>query len=116
MRPLARLDVRTAGNVVVAEIAGEIDMSNATDLGAAVLGPLTNEPTGLVPDLTRVTYLDSAGIHVIYDLRERLAGRGLELRLVVPPGAPTLDALRLTGVPEAVPVAATAPEAETSLG
>jgi anti-anti-sigma factor len=116
MRPLARLDVRTSGTVVIAEITGEIDMSNATDLGTAVVAPLTNESTGLVLDLSRVTYIDSAGIHVIYELRERLAGRALERRLVEPADAPTVSALRLTGVPEVVPVAAAAVEAEDSIG
>jgi len=112
---LARLDVRTSGDIVVAEIRGEIDMSNATDLRSATVAALSNRSTGLILDLTHVTYLDSAAIHVIYELRELLGGRGLQLRLVVRPDAPTFDALRLTGVPDAVPVLATAAEAETSI-
>jgi anti-anti-sigma factor len=116
MKQLARLAVRRSGDVVVAEIAGEIDMSNAADLRNALVAELAHESTGLVVDLTGVTYLDSAAIHVIYELRERLAGRALALRLVVPPDAPTFEALRLTGVPDAVPVAASAAEAEGSIG
>ena len=115
MIQLARLNVRTAGDVVVAEISGEIDMSNAIDLREAMIASLTNRTAGLVVDLSEVTYLDSAAIHVVYDLRSQLAARALQLRLVVPPDAPTLSTLRLTGVPEAVPVLATAAEAEASI-
>ena len=115
MTLLASLDVRRSEDVVIAAIAGEIDMSNARDLGTAVVAALTHDTRGLVLDLSEVTYLDSAGIHVIYELRERLAGRSLALRLVVPPGAPTLETLRLTGVPDVVPVAATADEAAASI-
>lgn len=110
---LAQLDVRNDRGILVAEIRGEIDMSNATDLRQAALAPLDMESTGLVLDLTKVTYLDSAAIHMIYELRERLTGRGLKLAIAVPPDAPTLTALRLTGVPDVVP---THPDADAAVG
>ncbi len=116
MIQLARLELRTTGAVVVAAISGEIDMSNATDLRGGIVRALSNHSTGLVVDLSQVTYLDSAAIHVIYELREQLSDRGLQLRLAVPPEAPTQLALRLSGVPDAVPTHATAAEAEASIG
>ncbi|HEX8120582.1 MAG TPA: STAS domain-containing protein [Solirubrobacteraceae bacterium] len=109
---LARLQLRDSGAFVVAEIAGEIDMSNADDLGRTMSGRLTNDSAGLIVDLSAVTYLDSAAIHTIYELRERLTSRALVLRLVVPPDAPTLLALRLTGVPDAVALFDTVAAAE----
>ena len=112
---LARLEVRTSDGVVIASITGEIDMSNAVQSGQAVLAPMRNETVGLVLDLAELTYLDSAGIRVIYDLNERLQDRGQKLALVVPPQAPTMGALRLTGVLELVPVVATADEAEAAV-
>ncbi|HEX8086795.1 MAG TPA: STAS domain-containing protein [Solirubrobacteraceae bacterium] len=116
MIQLARLDVRRSNGVVVATITGEIDMSNATDLRGALVGQLSNHTTGLVIDLTGVTYLDSAAIHLIYELRSQLASRRVELRLVVPDGAATLPALSLTGVPDVVQVFDTVAEAEASIG
>jgi anti-anti-sigma factor len=113
---LARLNVRQAGRAVVAELSGEIDMSNATELGAAVLNQVRGEALGVILDLSKVTYLDSAGIHVIYGMRERLRVRGLELRLVVLPDAPIIDALRLTGLTAAVAVDPTAADAEAAIG
>ena len=113
---LARLNVRDTGSVVIAELTGEIDMSNATELGAAILARMrAGETLGLVIDLSGVTYLDSAGIHVIYGIRERLRTRGMKLRLVVPPRAPIIDAHRLTGVTDAVPTHDEAAEAEAAI-
>jgi anti-anti-sigma factor len=51
----------------------------------------------VVLDLSRVEYLDSAGIYVIYGMRASLQARGQALILVVPPGSPVHDALRLAG-------------------
>ena len=113
---LATLEVRALDGLVQADVTGEIDMSNADDLARAISAQLKNDNHGLVLDLTHVTYLDSAAIHSIYEMRERLANRNLRFALVVPPEAPTQMALRLTGVPEAVPVFATAAEAAAALG
>ena len=44
---------------------------------------MSNDLLGLVVDLTDVGYLDSAGLRVIYQLREHLETRGQEMRLVV---------------------------------
>ena len=99
---LADLNVETVGQVVVAGLDGEIDMSNANELGDALSRGVSNEALGLVVDLTDITYLDSAAIQVIYGLRERLQMRGQQIRLVVAPASPIADALRIAGVPAAV--------------
>ena len=109
---LAQITIRGTTRVLVAEISGEIDMSNATDLRQAVLAPLRGEAAGVVLDLTKVSYLDSAAIHMIYELRDRLMGRGLQLAIALPPDAPTLTALKLTGVPDVV---ATHPDADAAV-
>jgi anti-sigma B factor antagonist len=86
------------GEVLVVRLAGEIDMSNAEDLGSAVLEATPNDALGVILDLSNVQYLDSAGIYVIYGIRGRLKARDQLLRLVVPAGSPVHDALRLAGV------------------
>jgi anti-anti-sigma factor len=95
---LADLRFEHAGSVVVARLAGDIDMSNAGDVGAALDRTLTNDKLALVIDLADVDYFDSAGIHLIFDLRERLRVRGLELRLVVPERSSARASLQLAGV------------------
>jgi anti-anti-sigma factor len=92
------------GEVVVARLTGEIDMSNAEAIGAAVLEATGNDALGVVLDLTEVRYLDSAGIYVVFGMRSRLRARGQALRLVIPDGSPVDDALRLAGVQRHVDV------------
>ncbi len=46
-----------------------------------------NDGRGFVVELTDVTYLDSAGIRMLYHLDERAAGRQQQLVVVVPQGA-----------------------------
>jgi anti-sigma B factor antagonist len=84
--------------VVVARLVGDVDMSNATDIGTALDRAIGNDKHALVIDLADVDYFDSAGIHLVYDLRERLQMRGLRLRIVVPPACRARGALQLAGV------------------
>jgi anti-sigma B factor antagonist len=100
--PLADLEFEVIDSVVIAHVDGEIDMSNADELGNAFSLRLTNDALGLVVDLRKVEYLDSAGIHLIYALRERLDSRGQQLRLVVDGAAAISEALRLAGVSRTV--------------
>jgi anti-sigma B factor antagonist len=113
--PLAEVSFATDGDVVVASVRGEIDLSNAGELGEAIGRRLTNEPLALVLDLTAVEYLDSAGIHVIYHLHQRLRDRGQDIRVVIAPGSVIAEALRLADVPRAVGAAETVEAALTSL-
>jgi anti-anti-sigma factor len=99
---LADLTVETVGQVVVARPEGEIDMSNAGEMGDALKRQVANEALGLVIDLTGVSYLDSAAIQIIFELREGLRTRGQLIRIVVVPGSPAADALRVSGVPAAI--------------
>ncbi|MDS0135671.1 MULTISPECIES: STAS domain-containing protein [unclassified Amycolatopsis] len=62
----------------VLTVTGEIDMGNAAEFGAALDRELAAGPAVTV-DLTGVTYLDSAGIAVLFDR----AGEH-DLRLLAP--------------------------------
>ena len=65
---------------------------------------MPNDAFGAVVDLTAVDYLDSAGIHLVYRLRESLRSRGQGLRLVVPARSVVRDAVRLAGVEGSIEV------------
>jgi anti-anti-sigma factor len=95
---LADVEFTVHGRALVAALHGEIDLSNATDLRTAIVGYMSSQADGMVLDLTEVDYLDSAGIQLIYHLREGLRARGQALSLVIPPGSAVDDALRLAGV------------------
>jgi anti-anti-sigma factor len=95
---LADVRFEAGEGIVIARLEGEIDMSNADELGGVIAKQTPNEALGLVLDLTYVDYLDSAGIQLVYRLRECVQRRGQGLRLVVPDGSPVADALRLASV------------------
>ena len=103
MSPLARLGFRRDGEEVVGHIVGEIDISNATDLGAALEGAVPQRAIGLVLDLSRATYIDSAGIHLLFRLGSRLTRRRQQLRVVVPDDAPIRKIVNLAGLGWTVP-------------
>jgi anti-anti-sigma factor len=100
-------DVRFSDHdrVVVARVTGEIDLSNAESIESAITEATPNQALALILDVSALDYLDSAGIHLIYKLRERLRTRGQTLRLVIPAASPANDALRLAGVSQVVDTA-----------
>jgi anti-sigma B factor antagonist len=101
---LADVRFEPFGAGLIAHIRGEVDMSNADEIGNALRQMLTNDQLGLVLDLSDVDYFDSAGIHLIYELRESLRVRGQQLRLVVPERSNAVDALMLAGVLQSLDV------------
>jgi anti-anti-sigma factor len=103
---LADLRITRRDAVLVVRVSGEIDMSNTGELRKAIIEATPNDALGLVLDLSRVEYIDSAGIHLLYRLGDNLRARGQTLRIVIPPSSPASDTLRLAGVKSHVDVVA----------
>jgi anti-sigma B factor antagonist len=95
---LADLRVSNRGEAVVAELSGEIDMSNVTELHTRLAEATPNGATGLVLDLTSLDYLDSAGIQLLFRLRADLLKRRQRLLLVLADGSVVAETFRLAGV------------------
>jgi anti-anti-sigma factor len=110
MSELAQLEV-SGDDVVIARLSGEIDLSNAAQVGEDLGAAVPNSALGLVLDLTATTYLDSSGVHLIFGLGERLSRRQQQLRVVVPEGAPIRRVLRIVDLGASVPVLANVEEA-----
>jgi len=100
---LAQLDFEERDDVVVARLTGELDLSNVHDIGDGLGAAVTSEAAGLVIDLSALTHLDSAGVRLLFDLRQRLATARQRLVLVVPVDAAIREVLDLAAVPAAVP-------------
>jgi anti-anti-sigma factor len=101
---LARVRSEQRGHLCVVRIDGEVDISNAPVVAAAIEEAMPHEATELVIDLTGTAYLDSAGVGLLVRLAERLRHRRRMVRLVVPDDSPIRVALELSGVPRLVPV------------
>ena len=112
---LADVQFDIHGSVLVSTVTGEVDLSNATQICDAVGEATPNTALGVVFDLSRVDYLDSAGIHLIYRLRQNLRARGQTLVLVIPADSPVQDSLRLAGVTQHLPIAPSVDESLVAL-
>jgi len=86
MSELARVLEDRRGEVLVAALDGEVDASNAAEVGERLRRALGNASTALVLDLSPTSYLDSAGISLVFRLAEELGARQQRLVVVVPPG------------------------------
>lgn len=85
-------------------LSGEIDISNAAHLARALKGSISNLDHELTLDLSHVTYVDSAGIRVMFDLARRLKDHQQRLVLIVPEGSGLRRSLALGGLLDAVGV------------
>jgi len=103
MSLLARVTEDQRDDISIAAIEGEIDTSNVREIGERLRGLLTNHSTALVVDLTDTTYIDSAGINLLFELAGELTDRQQGLRLVVPASTPTLRMLTIAGLVGAIP-------------
>ncbi|HEX2410739.1 MAG TPA: STAS domain-containing protein [Solirubrobacteraceae bacterium] len=104
---LARVTEERHGDVAIAVVDGEVDASNAADIAERLRQLLTNRSAALVVDLSPTSYLDSAGINLLFDLGTELGDRQQQLHIVVPPAAPIARAISFTGLDIAVPTHAT---------
>jgi anti-anti-sigma factor len=77
-------DVSYHDCVGVVSLAGEVDIVQAQELRARLLGAIRNEDLGLIVDLTDATYVDSVGVSLLFELAERLSERQLRMAVVLP--------------------------------
>ena len=112
MSPLARVTDEHVGEIAVAVVDGEIDASNALDLSDRLRAPLTNRSLALVVDLEGTSYVDSAGINLLFALELELRQRRQRLYLIVPDESPIARIFEIAAVPGLI---ATHPTREAAL-
>ena len=97
------LEVRREGTIVLVPLEGEVDISRVQRLRDDLIGCVENRDHALIVDLTAATYIDSAGINMLFSLGTELQQRQQTLRLVVDPSSPIARMLAITGLDAAVP-------------
>jgi anti-anti-sigma factor len=101
---LARVVVEDPGDPCLVRIDGEIDISNAADVSEIIGASVPNAARTIVLDLTGLSYVDSAGVQLLFTLAERMRGRRQVLRIVVPQEAPIRSVLEFAGLATVVPL------------
>jgi anti-sigma B factor antagonist len=94
---LASIRFVNEGDIVIAMVTGEIDLSNASRLLMTVTDAVANEATGLIMDLSDVAFMDSTGVQMLLELAKRLEWRDQAMRLVVPDDSHIRKVLMITG-------------------
>ena len=87
--------------MIVADVSGELDLTNARHLEERLAGLVTNGER-LVLDLNRVTFVDSAALHALFRTA-RLLGEG-RFGIALTPAAALSRTLTIVGLTDAVPV------------
>ncbi|WAL64554.1 STAS domain-containing protein [Amycolatopsis cynarae] len=94
----AWVETRVLDGRVCIELSGEIDLDNAAAVQEEINAAVGNEVAAVVVDLTRLSYLDSAGLRVLFQLGERMRVLQMELELVVPSRSPVRRVIELSGL------------------
>ncbi|MEV4315686.1 STAS domain-containing protein [Actinocrispum sp. NPDC049592] len=105
---------RVRPNIVVVQVAGELDMSSVKPLETAVGHQLTTRPKGLVIDMRNVTFCRSSGLRVLLKARESAEDAHIGLRLVAVRPA-VLRVLEISGLGSVFDVRESVPEAMKEL-
>jgi anti-anti-sigma factor len=90
---------------VVVRVSGEIDLANADELGADIRQAVENRTFALALDLCAVSYIDSGGVRLLFDLASELRARRQELVIVVCPGTPVATVLEIVALDSVAVVA-----------
>ncbi len=104
MSPLAEIEAEDRDGVRVVHVSGEVDLSNTAEVMAAVRAAVPTDALLVVMDFSRLSYLDSSGIAMLFSLAQQLTYRRQELRLVVPEDSPVRRVLELTDMPRVIPI------------
>lgn len=82
-----RLVVNERGTVSTIEVEGEWDLAQRDAARDAVREALERRPECLVVDLSRLTFIDSSGVHALIDTSKRCAGQGIRFVIISGPRA-----------------------------
>jgi anti-anti-sigma factor len=111
MSTLARLEDEWHDEIPVARVQGEVDASNVKEIGDRLRSLLSNRSMAMIVDLSATTYLDSAGINLLFALAEEMRSRQQRLALVVADPSPIARMVTLTGLDRTMAVHRTLPDA-----
>jgi anti-sigma B factor antagonist len=102
------------GRTAVVAAPGEIDLTVAEGFRDALLATLNTGALGLIVDLTRTSFIDSAGVTALVRASRRAAASEATMRLAVT-GAPVLRVLTLVGIDRLIEIHPTVAAAVASL-
>jgi anti-sigma B factor antagonist len=109
--PMEDVRIERQDGIVVAALAGEVDMSNATSVRQRISEFVLPADDAVIVDVSELAFMDSAGLHALIELSTILDERRQQLLLCVPRTSQIARAIEIVGLPHAVSVHADLSEA-----
>jgi len=81
-----RLDHDAHDGIHVLAVSGELDLASAPDVRTALALAASGPGAHLILDLSEVTFIDSTALGTLLRADDQLAGEGVRMVLVCPPG------------------------------
>lgn len=110
--PKTKLDISIGhrDGCTILSVAGEIDLYTAPEFLEA-LRDASKDARVLILDLTRISYVDSAGLSAFLVVYKQLSSRGAALYIVAPPNSPGVSrVIEITRLDSLIPVRPTVDE------
>ncbi len=80
----------------IVEAIGEVDLTTAPQLREALMAAVnSSDKTSVIVDLSRVDFIDSAGLALLVEARKRLSPEGRTLNVLLTPGRQPERVLKL---------------------
>ena len=92
--PAGILELRRVGPVLVARLEGEVDLSDTGAFGEKIAEAMTGA-TALVIDLSAVTFFDSSGVRMLFDLLSDANRDDHPMAVVAPEDGPARMVMRI---------------------
>lgn len=97
-------DQLTGSRPVTVALPAEIDLSNAEQVYDQLAAALASGAAVVIADFTGTRFCDCACLNRLLRVHNQAADRNAQLRLVIPPGAPVRDVVKLLGLHQQLPV------------
>src|SRR5688500_12607614 len=104
MEELIEIEIEERGDVVVARLAGELDISVAEVTGRRIAEAVPSSARGVVVDMSAFGRMDASGVWMLCGLARQVGSHRQELRVVAPPGRPVSRVLEIVEFGRAAPV------------
>jgi anti-anti-sigma factor len=101
-----------ADDTVTVHVEGQVDLSSADDLSAAVNTVISTgepPPKNIWVDLTDVSFFDSAGVNALFALNHELVAAGRSLGVIAPGLSPARRVLDIVQLGRLMPLVETSP-------
>ena len=105
------IEITERGGYPIVAVSGEIDLYTAPQFRDA-LAAVRDDAPALIVDLSRISYIDSAGLSALLLTYRRLSGRGAVLCAVARPDNPGVSGvIEVTRLNSLIPIHATVEDA-----